>query len=60
MTTEYDTVRTRMETMPLTDPKVALLMGALVVGALALLFAADPASHEALHDFRHAAGIACH
>ncbi|EMA06370.1 hypothetical protein C438_06652 [Haloferax denitrificans ATCC 35960] len=36
--------------------------GALFIAALGftLLFVQDPLVHDSLHNFRHAAGVACH
>ncbi|MFC7323517.1 CbtB-domain containing protein [Halorubrum rutilum] len=43
------------------DPLTALTAAALVAAlGFALLFMQEPLAHEALHDFRHGAGITCH
>ena len=57
-----ETVRGRIDHArgELTPTQVAA--GLLFVAALGftLLFAQDPMVHDAMHNFRHAAGIACH
>jgi cobalt transporter subunit CbtB len=41
-------------------PRTALALAVLAVLGATLLFAQDPAVHDSLHEFRHAAGITCH
>lgn len=57
-----ETVQGRIENArsELTPTQVAagLLFGAAL--GFTLLFAQDPLVHDAMHNFRHAAGIACH
>jgi len=43
------------------DPTTALIaIGLAVALGFTLAFLGDPLAHEALHDFRHGAGIVCH
>ncbi|MFB6184951.1 MAG: CbtB domain-containing protein [Haloarculaceae archaeon] len=44
----------------LTPPQLGLGLAVLAIAAFALLFVQDPMVHDALHNFRHAAGITCH
>lgn len=57
-----DTVDDRIAVARETFSPVQLALGlglvALVAGTL--LFLQEPAAHDAMHDFRHAAGITCH
>jgi hypothetical protein len=50
-------VRAKSETTP-----AAALMTIALAAALrfVLLFLQDPLAHDAMHNFRHAAGITCH
>jgi hypothetical protein len=57
-----ETVRGRIEHArgELTPTQVAAgLLFATALG-VTLLFVQDPMVHDAMHNFRHAAGIACH
>lgn len=62
MATANDTVRGRMERarIELTPARVVLALAVVAVVGAALLFAPEPALHDAMHEFRHAAGITCH
>lgn len=61
MRTTTDTVHTRID-LALTFTPKTLLAGIIfvaIVGAT-LMFIQEPAVHDAMHNFRHAAGITCH
>jgi cobalt transporter subunit CbtB len=62
MSTNSDTVADRFAAAGAQlEPTTALVALALVAAlGFALLFAQQPLAHEALHDFRHGAGIICH
>lgn len=62
MTAANDTVRGRVDgaLIELTPIQVALGLGLIALLGIGLVFAQEPAVHEALHNFRHAAGITCH
>lgn len=60
--TETDTVRNRI-VRARTDVTPTMAVATLVVAAalgFMLLFLQDPMAHDAMHNFRHAAGITCH
>lgn len=60
--TETDTVRNRIECAR-TDVTPTMAARTLLVAAalgFTLLFLQDPMAHDAMHGFRHAAGITCH
>lgn len=60
--TETDTVRSRI-VRARTDVTPTMAVATLVVAAalgFTLLFLQDPMAHDAMHNFRHAAGITCH
>lgn len=60
--TETDTVRNRI-VRARTDVTPTMAVVTLVVAAaigFTLLFLQDPMAHDAMHNFRHAAGITCH
>lgn len=60
--TETDTVRNRIGRAK-TDVTPTMAVAALLVAAalgFTLLFMQDPMVHDAMHGFRHAAGITCH
>lgn len=50
-------VRARRDVTPTTALMAVALAAAL---GFALLFLQDPLAHDAMHNFRHAAGITCH
>lgn len=62
MAVANDTVRGRIERArtELDSRQVALGLALIAGIGFALLFLQEPAAHEALHDYRHAAGVACH
>lgn len=62
MSTNTDTVADRFATAGAQiDPITALTVLALAAAlGFTLLFTQDPLAHDALHDFRHGAGIICH
>lgn len=60
--TETDTVRNRIGQAK-TDVAPTTAVATLIVAAalgFTLLFLQDPMAHDAMHNFRHAAGIVCH
>lgn len=62
MTADTDSVHGRIE---LARGRVGLASVAIGVAAVAavtfaLLALQEPTAHEALHDFRHSAGVVCH
>ncbi|MFC7007330.1 CbtB domain-containing protein [Halalkalicoccus salilacus] len=60
--TETDTVRNRI-VRARTDVTPTMAVATLVVAAalgFTLLFLQDPMAHDAMHNFRHVAGITCH
>lgn len=62
MTAATDTVHGRIERARVEVSPTAAVAGLAIVAALgfALLALQEPAAHDAMHDFRHAAGITCH
>lgn len=60
--TETDTVHDRIARARRDVTPTAALMAAALAAALGftLLFLQDPLAHDAMHNFRHAAGITCH
>lgn len=62
MATSPDTVHGRFERarIELTPAQVAVGLALLLGLGFGLLFLQEPAAHDALHNFRHAAGITCH
>jgi len=62
MTAETDTVHERIGNAKTRLTPAQMGAGLLLVAALgfALLFVQDPMMHDAMHNFRHAAGITCH
>ncbi|GAB6878049.1 hypothetical protein JCM17823_03230 [Halorubrum gandharaense] len=62
MSTNSDTVADRLATARAqVDPTTALAAIALVAAlGFTLAFMQEPLAHDALHDFRHGAGITCH
>ena len=61
-TTATDTVLGRIDLVraTLTPPQLAAGLLLVLLGGVTLLFVQEPAVHDSLHDFRHAAGITCH
>ena len=61
-TTETETVHDRLmiarETM--TPGQMAAVLAFVASIAFALVFVQEPLVHDAMHNFRHAAGITCH
>ncbi|RDZ62535.1 cobalamin cluster protein [Haloferax sp. Atlit-12N] len=57
-----NTVNGRIERARTELSSTQMAAGALFIAALGftLLFVQDPLVHDSLHNFRHAAGIACH
>ncbi|WP_101296961.1 CbtB domain-containing protein [Halegenticoccus soli] len=62
MSATNDTVHDRIERAraDLSPPQVAAGVAIAAALGFALMFLQDPLAHEALHNFRHAAGITCH
>lgn len=62
MSAATDTVHGRIEHARTELTARQLATGLAVVAALGftLAFMQDPMAHDSLHNFRHAAGIACH
>lgn len=62
MSVACDTVRGRIERAGTELSPAQLALGTALLAAIGvtLLFLGEPAAHESLHDFRHAAGVACH
>jgi len=59
---QTDTVRGRFEYASSSLTPTQMALGLAVVAALGfiLLFVQEPMVHDALHNFRHGAGISCH
>lgn len=57
-----ETVHDRIEfaTDSLTPMQVALGLSLITSMATLILFAQEPLVHDAMHNFRHAAGVTCH
>lgn len=62
MTINNDTIHGRIERarIELTPTQVALGLALAASLGFTLLFLQDPLAHDAMHNFRHAAGITCH
>lgn len=62
MVINSDTVHGRIKRarIELTLTQVALGLALAALLGFTLLFLQDPLAHEAMHGFRHAAGITCH
>jgi len=62
MATANDSVHGRIEQARVELTPAQLVAGLGLVAALgfALLFLQEPTMHDAMHNFRHAAGITCH
>jgi len=57
-----ETVHDRVDiaTETLSAAQIAAGLAFVALAGFALLFAQDPMVHDAMHDFRHVAGVACH
>ncbi|WP_435197339.1 CbtB domain-containing protein [Natronomonas sp. EA1] len=62
MATANNTVTGRIEQARFELSATQVAVGVALVAALGftLLFLQEPAAHDSLHNFRHAAGITCH
>lgn len=62
MATANNTVHGRIEQARVELTPIQVALGLALVAALGftLLFVQEPMMHEAMHNFRHAAGITCH
>ena len=62
MQAETDTVRRRIDIATSSLTPVQLALGLALVAALGftLLFVQEPMVHDAMHNFRHGAGVTCH
>ena len=62
MASTANTVHGRVEQARMELTPVQMAAGMLFAAALGftLLFVQDPLVHDSMHNFRHAAGIACH
>jgi len=62
MTATNETVRSRIETARTDLTPLQVLTGLLFATAIAftLVFLQEPLAHDAMHNFRHGAGITCH
>lgn len=62
MQAETDTVRGRVDIATSTLSGTQMALGLALVAALGftLLFVQEPMVHDAMHNFRHGAGITCH
>ncbi len=62
MSTSNETVHDRFHSARLTLSPIQLASGLAFAAAIAftLVFLQEPLAHDAMHNFRHAAGITCH
>lgn len=62
MAAANDTVHGRIAQarMELTPAQVATGLALVAALGFALLFLQEPMAHDSMHNFRHAAGVACH
>lgn len=62
MATATDSVHGRIERarLELTPTQLAAGLGLVLALGFALLFVQEPMMHDAMHNFRHAAGVTCH
>ncbi|SFC07140.1 Probable cobalt transporter subunit (CbtB) [Halobiforma haloterrestris] len=62
MTVTNDTVHDRIETArtDLTPMQLAAILVFAAAIGFTLLFLQEPIAHDAMHNFRHGAGITCH
>jgi cobalt transporter subunit CbtB len=57
-----ETVHDRIDSASssLTPTQMALGLGLVAIAAFTMLFVQEPMMHDAMHNFRHAAGVTCH
>jgi cobalt transporter subunit CbtB len=62
MATATDTVHGRVTHVrtALTPAQIATAAALVLALGFALLFVQEPLVHDAMHNFRHAAGVTCH
>ncbi|EMA44867.1 CbtB domain-containing protein [Halococcus saccharolyticus] len=62
MAATNDSIHRRIERarIELTPAQVAAGLAVIAALGFTLLFVQEPTAHDALHNFRHAAGITCH
>ncbi|MEF8856134.1 MAG: CbtB domain-containing protein [Haloplanus sp.] len=62
MATANDTVHDRIDGVRTGLTPTQMAVGFALVAALGftLLFVQEPALHDSMHNFRHAAGVVCH
>ena len=62
MSATNDSIHRRIERARIELTPAQIAAGLAVIAALGftLLFVQEPTAHDALHNFRHAAGITCH
>jgi cobalt transporter subunit CbtB len=62
MVTANETVHDRIDIAraSLTPTQIAIGLGLIALAGVTLLFVQEPMVHDAMHNFRHAAGITCH
>lgn len=62
MSTAHDTVHSRIEQARTELTASQVVLGVALVSAIGfvLLFLQEPMAHDAMHNFRHAAGVSCH
>ena len=62
MAATNDSIHRRIERARIELTPAQIVAGLAVIAALGftLLFVQEPTAHDALHNFRHAAGITCH
>jgi hypothetical protein len=62
MPTETDTVHDRIElaVSALSPAQMAFGLAFIAILGTTLFFAQEPLVHDAMHNFRHAAGVTCH
>jgi hypothetical protein len=59
---ETETVHDRIERVKMDVAPTEAMLGLALAAAIGftLLFLQDPLAHDAMHNFRHGAGITCH
>lgn len=62
MTGTNETVHDRLDTArtALTPAQAAIILAFVAAIGFTLLFLQEPIVHDAMHNFRHGAGITCH